>query len=283
MPSYLIKKVLNNNVLICEYRKEEVIVIGKGLGFNQKAGKYIEPDKVIEKIFTLQNKQEQDHYKMVLEHTGEDVVKVVIESVQLIMAHFDLSQNESFIVSLTDHIVFALKRYQQNQFIQNPFLSETKYSYPEAYKIAKRVVARINLQLNVDFPDDEVGFIALHIASQTNQIDIEQTQQVPKLIKTAVKIIEHDLQIKIPVQSIQYQRFVRHIHFLLQRVRNGERAHVELNFETLLKSQYPLCYNIAVKIVKMIQTQSSVEVYQAEIAYLTMHIQQLSTTSQSNM
>ncbi|PTG65975.1 transcription antiterminator [Staphylococcus chromogenes] len=283
MPSYLIKKVLNNNVLICEYCKEEVIVIGKGLGFNQKAGKYIEPDKVIEKIFTLQNKQEQDHYKMVLEHTDEDVVKVVIESVQLIMAHFDLSQNESFIVSLTDHIVFALKRYQQNQFIQNPFLSETKYSYPEAYKIAKRVVARINLQLNVDFPDDEVGFIALHIASQTNQIDIEQTQQVPKLIKTAVKIIEHDLQIKIPVQSIQYQRFVRHIHFLLQRVRNGERAHVELNFETLLKSQYPLCYNIAVKIVKMIQTQSSVEVYQAEIAYLTMHIQQLSTTSQSNM
>lgn len=253
------------------------------MGFNQKAGKYIEPDKVIEKIFTLQNKQEQDHYKMVLEHTDEDVVKVVIESVQLIMAHFDLSQNESFIVSLTDHIVFALKRYQQNQFIQNPFLSETKYSYPEAYKIAKRVVARINLQLNVDFPDDEVGFIALHIASQTNQIDIEQTQQVPKLIKTAVKIIEHDLQIKIPVQSIQYQRFVRHIHFLLQRVRNGERAHVELNFETLLKSQYPLCYNIAVKIVKMIQTQSSVEVYQAEIAYLTMHIQQLSTTSQSNM
>ena len=283
MPSYLIKKVLNNNVLICEYRKEEVIVIGKGLGFNQKAGKYIEPDKVIEKIFTLQNKQEQDHYKMVLEHTDDDVVKVVIESVQLIMTHFDLSQNESFIVSLTDHIVFALKRYQQNQFIQNPFLSETKYSYPEAYKIAKRVVARINLQLNVDFPDDEVGFIALHIASQTNQIDIEQTQQVPKLIKTAVKIIEHDLQIKIPVQSIQYQRFVRHIHFLLQRVRNGERAHVELNFETLLKSQYPLCYNIAVKIVKMIQTQSSVEVYQAEIAYLTMHIQQLSTTSQSNM
>lgn len=283
MPSYLIKKVLNNNVLICEYRKEEVIVIGKGLGFNQKAGKYIKPDKVIEKIFTLQNKQEQDHYKMVLEHTDENVVKVVIESVQLIMAHFDLSQNESFIVSLTDHIVFALKRYQQNQFIQNPFLSETKYSYPEAYKIAKRVVARINLQLNVDFPDDEVGFIALHIASQTNQIDIEQTQQVPKLIKTAVKIIEHDLQIKIPVQSIQYQRFVRHIHFLLQRVRNGERAHVELNFETLLKSQYPLCYNIAVKIVKMIQTQSSVEVYQAEIAYLTMYIQQLSTTSQSNM
>lgn len=282
MPSYLIKKVLNNNVLICEYHNEEVIIIGKGLGFNQKAGKHIQPDKVIEKVFTLQNKEEQDHYKMVIAHTDEEVLKVVIESVQLIMSHFDLSQNESFIVSITDHIVFALKRYQQQQYIQNPFLSETKYSYPEAYTIAKRVVARINLQLNVNFPEDEVGFIALHIASQTNQINIEETEQVPKLINTAVRVIEHDLQIKIPIQSIQYQRFVRHIHFLLQRVRKGERAQVQLDFETLLKSQYPLCYNIAVKIVKMIQTQSSLEVYQAEIAYLTMHIQQLSTTTQSN-
>lgn len=283
MPSYLIKKVLNNNVLICEHHNEEMIIIGKGLGFNQKAGTYIQPDNVIEKVFTLQNKQEQAHYKKVIEHTDENVLKVVIESVQLIMSHFDLSQNESFIVSITDHIVYALKRHQQEQHIHNPFLSETKYSYPDAYHIAKRVVARINLQLNVDFPEDEVGFIALHIASQTNQIDIEQTQQVPRLINKVVRIIEHDLQIKIPEQSIQYQRFVRHIHFLLQRVRKGERAEVELDFETLLKSQYPLCYNVAVKIVKMIQTQSSVEVYQAEIAYLTMHIQQLSTISQNNI
>ncbi|MCY1025127.1 PRD domain-containing protein, partial [Mammaliicoccus sciuri] len=35
----------------------------------------------------------------------------------------------------------------------------------------------------------------------------------------------------------------------------------------------PLCYNISVKIVKMMQTQLKKPVYQSELAYLTMHIQ----------
>ncbi|ARJ51804.1 glucose PTS transporter transcription antiterminator GlcT [Staphylococcus lutrae] len=281
MKPYTIKKVLNNNVLICEYQQSEVIIIGKGLGFNQKPGMKINPSATIEKVFKLESESEQAHYKMLVADTDDKILRVVIDSVQLIMTYFELQHEESFIVSLTDHLIFALKRLEKGQFITNPFLSETKYSYPEAYKIAKKVVTRINLQLNTDFPEDEVGFIALHIASQTNDIDLSEMQNVPKLINNAIRMIEYDLGIQIPVASIQYQRFVRHVHFLLQRLKKGERATIELTFENLLKSQYPLCYNIAVKIVKMIQSQIDVQVYEAEIAYLTMHIQQLSFASQN--
>ncbi|MEJ7540833.1 glucose PTS transporter transcription antiterminator GlcT [Staphylococcus intermedius] len=281
MNQYTIKKVLNNNVLICEYQQSEVVIIGKGLGFNKKPKMKINDADTIEKVFKLENKNEQDHYKMLVEHTDERVLRAVIDSVQMIMTHFELHHEESFIVSLTDHLIFALKRLEKGQLIKNPFLSETKYSYPEAYKIAKKVVARINLQLNTDFPEDEVGFIALHIASQTDDIDLSEMQNVPKLINNAIRMIEHDMEIQIPVASIQYQRFVRHIHFLLQRLKKGERATIELSFENLLKTQYPLCYNVAVKIVKMIQLQIDVSVDEAEVAYLTMHIQQLSLASQN--
>ena len=205
--------------------------------------------------------------------------KILLDSVQMIMTHFDLSHEESFVVSLTDHLIFALKRMENGQLITNPFLSETKYSYPEAYQIAKKVVTRINLQLNIDFPEDEVGFIALHIASQINDVEFGEMQTVPKLINNAIRMIEHDMGIEIPEASIPYQRFVRHIHFLLQRLKKGEGTTIELNFENLLKAQYPLCYNIAVKIVKMIQSQIDVRVYEAEVAYLTMHIHQLSLAS----
>lgn len=281
MNQYTIKKVLNNNVLICEYQQSEVVIIGKGLGFNKKPGMKINDLVTIEKVFKLENKNEQDHYKMLVAHTDERVLRAVIDSVQIIMTHFELHHEESFIVSLTDHLIFALKRLEKGQLIKNPFLSETKYSYPEAYKIAKKVVARINLQLNTDFPEDEVGFIALHIASQTDDIDLSEMQYVPKLINNAIRIIENDMKIQIPVASIQYQRFVRHIHFLLQRLKKGERTTIELSFENLLKAQYPLCYNVAVKIVKMIQSQIDVRVDEAEVAYLTMHIQQLSLASQN--
>ncbi len=279
MNQYTIKKVLNNNVLICQHQQSEVIIIGKGLGFNKKPGMTIQAQETIEKVFKLESKSEQDHYKMLIANTDERVLRVVIDSVQMIMTHFDLSHEESFVVSLTDHLIFALKRMENGQLITNPFLSETKYSYPEAYQIAKKVVTRINLQLNIDFPEDEVGFIALHIASQINDVEFGEMQTVPKLINNAIRMIEHDMGIEIPEASIPYQRFVRHIHFLLQRLKKGEGTTIELNFENLLKAQYPLCYNIAVKIVKMIQSQIDVRVYEAEVAYLTMHIHQLSLAS----
>ncbi|MDF2786936.1 MAG: transcriptional antiterminator, partial [Neobacillus sp.] len=39
MPKLLIDKVLNNNVLIAEHPSyEEVVLIGKGIGFNRKQG-----------------------------------------------------------------------------------------------------------------------------------------------------------------------------------------------------------------------------------------------------
>ncbi|REH93673.1 transcriptional regulator [Staphylococcus felis] len=281
MDSYTIKKVLNNNVLICQHQNDEVVVIGKGLGFKMKPGMTIDNPETIEKVFTLQNKSDQDHYKMLIKQIDEHVLRVVIDSVQMILSYFDLNNKESFIVALTDHLIFAFKRLQNNQFITNPFLSETKYSYPEAYKIAKRVVARINLELGVDFPEDEVGFIALHIASQIDDVNIQDTQKVAQLIKNIVTLIEHDLNVNVSTSSIQYQRFVRHIHFLLQRLRKDEHSTIDLNFENLLKAQYPLCYNVAVKTSQMVQSQINSQLYSAEIAYLTLHIYHLSLVSKS--
>ncbi|REH90005.1 transcriptional regulator [Staphylococcus felis] len=281
MDSCTIKKVLNNNVLICQHQNDEVVVIGKGLGFKMKPGMTIDSPETIEKVFTLQNKSDQDHYKMLIKQIDEHVLRVVIDSVQMILSYFDLNNKESFIVALTDHLIFAFKRLQNNQLITNPFLSETKYSYPDAYKIAKRVVARINLELGVDFPEDEVGFIALHIASQIDDVNIQDTQKVAQLIKNIVTLIEHDLNVNVSTSSIQYQRFVRHIHFLLQRLRKDEHSTIDLNFENLLKAQYPLCYNVAVKTSQMVQSQINSQLYSAEIAYLTLHIYHLSLVSKS--
>ena len=38
MSKYHISKILNNNVIICINSNQEVILIGKGIGFNKKPG-----------------------------------------------------------------------------------------------------------------------------------------------------------------------------------------------------------------------------------------------------
>ena len=61
----------------------------------------------------------------------------------------------------------------------------------------------------------------------------------------------------IDTTSVQYQRFIRHIQFLIRRLSIGKRIKSQTEFEKMLKAHYPLCYNVAVKIMKMMQKQLS--------------------------
>ncbi|KAA1040281.1 glucose PTS transporter transcription antiterminator GlcT [Macrococcus equipercicus] len=276
MGEYIIEKALNNNVLIANYYGEEVVLIGKGISFGKKQGQRIEADK-IEKIYELRGYHEQERYKTLLGMTNDRVIKTVIEVVDTIkeMAYGEV--NDSILLSLTDHIIFALKRLEDGIVIANPFLKETEALYPKEFDIATKVVDMLNDKLRVYFPDTEKGFIALHIHSSINNHTMREMNMMTEVVARAVQIIEHDLKIQVDKDSLVYARFVRHISFAVQRVMINDRPPEQRNLEKLLKLQYPACYNIAVKIVKMMQQQLNKPVYESELVYLTMHIQQFNT------
>lgn len=55
---FFVEKVFNNNVLIVKYFiYDEVVLIGKGIGFNKKKGDEIDV-KVVEKMFLLKSEEE---------------------------------------------------------------------------------------------------------------------------------------------------------------------------------------------------------------------------------
>ncbi|WP_340139015.1 PRD domain-containing protein, partial [Mammaliicoccus sciuri] len=61
--------------------------------------------------------------------------------------------------------------------------------------------------------------------------------------------MEEGIEVDIKKNSINYSRFVRHLHFAIQRVLAEERIPDANNIETLMKAQYTLCYKISVKIL----------------------------------
>ena len=83
MGEYTISKALNNNVIICTYNNQEVILIGKGIGFNKK-GMTLDESASIEKVYKLEQKQQQEYYKSLVEIADEDVLQAIIESVNFI-------------------------------------------------------------------------------------------------------------------------------------------------------------------------------------------------------
>src|SRR3954468_8762808 len=110
MAQLLINKVLNNNVLIAEHPSyEEVVLIGKGIGFNQKAGDSIETDSV-EKLFVLKNEKEQQNYIKLLPFINNDLQEVIISAISLIKQRTNTLLDEHIHVALTDHLMFAITR-----------------------------------------------------------------------------------------------------------------------------------------------------------------------------
>ncbi|WP_145232800.1 glucose PTS transporter transcription antiterminator GlcT [Staphylococcus arlettae] len=280
MSQYHITKILNNNVIICTIDRQEVILLGKGIGFNKKPGMKVQRGDSIEKVYKLDQQHQLDHYKLLVAQTDESIIHAIIEAVDLITSEETVIDDKKLVISLTDHIIFAYKRLQQQQKITNPFIAETQQLYSESYDLAQRVIVQLNAKLDVDFPEDEIGFIALHIASNTNAISIHEVNAMYNMVSKATKIIEHDLQQTIDKHSIKYQRFIRHVQFLIRRIQQDEHAAASQVFEDMVKAHYALCYNVALKIMRLIQRELNVTIHESEIVYLAIHIHHFTISDQ---
>lgn len=270
-----VKKGLNNNVMIADHPKfGEVILIGKGIGFNRKKGDLIEEGQA-EKMFVLKDEKEQANYIKLLPFVENDLHEAIIASIELIKKRTDSQLNEHIHVALTDHLMFAASRMATGLEFKNPFLVETKTLYPTEFEIAKDVVQLFKDKSGIELPEGEIGFIALHIHSAVMNRNLSDVNRHSQLVTKLVQMIEENLDIVIDKEGIDYTRLVRHMRFTIERVNNGEKVDEPEKFATLLKEEYPVCYNLSWKLIKVMQQTLKKQVCDAEAVYLTMHLQRL--------
>lgn len=275
---YKVKKALNNNVVIAERDNQEVVVIGKGIGFARKNGDWLEQQD-IEKLFVLKDEKEQQSYLKLLPHISQTMIDVTVEAIFLIGKKAGMDLNEHIHIGLLDHLSFAHARIAQGMAIENPFLAETKALYPREYAIAKEVVALVGKQTGVELPEGEIGFIALHIHSAIQNKSMNIVNSHSQLVSHLVSLVESQFAIKLDKESMDYLRLVRHLRFTIERVMTGEKVEEPKTVAKLLKQEYPVCYNLSWKLIKVMQRTLGKPVYDAEAVYLTMHLQRVQNKS----
>lgn len=275
MTQFKVKKTLNNNVLIAsDFHGEEIILIGKGIGFNKKKDDLIEEDSV-EKLFVLRNEADQEYYKNLLPNIDEKTLNAIIDSLDIISRKSNVLITEQVHVALTDHILFAINRLMKGMAIRNPFLTETKVLYPFEYEVAAEVVDFINQSMAINLPEGEIGFIALHVHGAITNQDVSDINKYSQLVTKLISMIEDQFRLTIDRNSIDYIRLVRHIRYTIERVINEEKIEEPEKIAALLKNEYPTCYNLSWKLIKIMQQTLKKPVYDAEAVYLTMHLQRL--------
>ncbi|MCD5325552.1 MULTISPECIES: glucose PTS transporter transcription antiterminator GlcT [Pontibacillus] len=273
-----VKRVLNNNVVIAIHPvHEEVILIGKGIGFGKKNGEALDVNEV-EKTFLLEDKVMQENYKQLLPYVGEEFIGFMDDLLSHIEYRMNSTLNEHIHIALTDHLSFAIKRMKEGLEFNNPFLIEVQTLYPKEHEVALEVVDMIESRLGFKFPVGEVGFIAMHIHSAITDKEISQISRDSELIKQLTQLIEDELSIDLDRQSIDFHRLVQHLRRAIDRVYKGEEVGERTKLDDLLKSEYPVCYNLAWKLIKIMQQKLKQPIDDAEIVYLTIHLQRLQSS-----
>ncbi|MDF2883223.1 MAG: transcriptional antiterminator, BglG family [Clostridiaceae bacterium] len=273
MNDYVIKKVLNNNVVIAGKENNEYILIGKALGYEFSKGTQV-PEERIENIFVKQTANMGNNYKRVLESIDNTIVGVSEEIIHLSEKKFKTKLSNAIHVSLPDHINFAIRRIEKGINIENPFLYELKALYPREYEIANEAVDLINEALHVKLPVSEAGFICLHIRASITETDVSEPLAYTKKIGEIIDIISKLMKKNIDNNSLAYARTVTHINFMLERVKSNKTIR-NLLLESIKKELYKE-YDIAIKVAMKMETLFHVKIPQDEIGYIALHLKRLS-------
>ncbi|AIF44591.1 transcriptional antiterminator [Virgibacillus sp. SK37] len=113
--------------------------------------------------------------------------------------HVGLSENFSLLNDLVTHLKPAVYRIKQGMNIKNPMLEEIVTDYEDLFELIKEAVTELFPE--VDFPDDEIGYLVLHFASALLsgewEVDLRALVICSSGIGTA-KILASRLMQKIP-------------------------------------------------------------------------------------
>lgn len=267
----IIKKLLNNNVVIASNENEdEVVAMGIGLGFKVRIGDPLDQSKV-QKIFVLKD------YGSKLNELIKDIpieyLEITEEIVDFAKKEFNLTLKEFIYLSLTDHIHFAIVRQRENMNLDNPFLHDVKQFYRDEYKVGLYARKIIKEKIGLIIPDDEVGYIAMHIAESAYDQDRRSFEAVIELVNEVIDKLMKELNMPLDRDSLKFNRLIIHVrHFARRYIKNEESAHQdELLDETIMKVFPEECKSVE-KLSLYLEHKYGRPISTSEKNYLIIHL-----------
>lgn len=279
-----IKKVINNSIVSAvDDHGNELIVTGKGIGFQRHRGEIID-SALIERTYRMEEKAEQRKLRELVE-------KIPLEHLDLteaLVAHFNqqISQplNESLLITLADHISFAIKRKADGLEFTNPLKLSIMCYYPAEYQLGRYSLSVIQEKLGIRLHEDEAAFIALHIVNAELNTTMSEMYDITKLIEGSISVAEYFYQKKFDRDSLDFSRFVVHLRYFAQRLFQGNLAEDKADehdavFRQLIIKSCKHHFKCAQCIGDYIKNTYKKVPSEEELIYLTIHLKRINLDS----
>ena len=186
----VIKVINNNNLCVLDDNGKEQIVSGKGIGFGKKYGDTVDSSQ-IQKTYLITDSELEKKMISMLKEIPLEYMTFTNDIVEYIKKVYPAKLNESLLVTLSDHIAFAIERKNNGMEFTNPLLDSIREMYPQELALGEYCVSKIHECLNVSMSKDEAGFIAMHIINARLDTKISDVYDITKMINGCVEIAEY--------------------------------------------------------------------------------------------
>lgn len=269
-------RVFNNNVVLARrHDGVEVILTGRGLGFQTKPGQTVDESKIV-KIFVPSDGRDPDHIGQLLAEIPPEHIQMVLSAMR--EARIEDTASVILVLSLADHLGFALARARIGQVIEYPLTAEVVSLYPDEYAKAQRFVEALNALSDVALPQVEVTAFSLHLVNAGFASgDLSWTYTMTGVIQQILDVAAKGLDVQLDPSSISVGRFITHLRYLFVRINKDEQLeHHMLAVVQSIVDSYPKENACAKTIAELVELRLGSSLSADEIAYLTLHLARLS-------
>lgn len=275
----VIKVINNNNLCVLDDSGREQIISGKGIGFGKKYGDTVDSAQ-IQKTYLITDSELQKRMISMLREIPSEYMVFTNDMVEHIKSVFPSKLNDSLLVTLSDHIAFAIERKKNGISFTNPLLDSIREAYPQELELGRYCVAQMHERLGIDMNEEEAGFIAMHIINAKLDTKMSDVYDITKMINGCVETAEYFYQIKFNRNSVSYERFLTHLKYLAQRLFQNKSLPQTLSndavFVAMIKKTCNKHYKCAQCLQEYILKTYKKNINEDELITLAIHLKKVS-------
>ncbi len=274
----IIMRILNNNAVITlDEQGQEKIVCGKGIAYKKKIGDTV-PEQAVNKVFLAPDRAERQKLVTLLAEIPLEHIQVADDIVEMAKGRLGKNLSDSLYINLSDHIHTAVDRFLGGVTVSNRLLWDIRRYYNAEYQLGLKALDIIERELKVRLPDDEAGFIALHIVNaEMDEANLAQVYQITQVIQELCNLVRYHFTIEFNEESTDYYRFVTHLKFLARRLIEAKQYedHVSDGLFPILIQKYPETYRCVQRISSFVAKKYGYDLSEDEQIYLMIHIERV--------
>lgn len=272
-------RVFNNNVVLArDDEGRDVILTGRGLGFQARPGQDVDRAKV-QQTFVPVDGRSPDNLGHLLAGIPPEHIQLVSDALGEVGLKDTVLRNPALVVALADHVSFAVRRIEHGLSLEYPLVGEVKNLYAAEYAQAQALLAAVNVRLERRLPDGEAVALALHLVNAGFATgDLSYTYTMTSVISQLVEVIEQTFDIDLDPGSVSLGRFVTHLRYLFVRISQHQQLVDQPSLiSRAIQDSYPRAMECAARLAGILELRLDSPLTTDETSYLALHVARVAT------